>query len=59
MAQLRKPLHDDGPVNVGEQRLLDFLSVKLPNNYIVIPNLNISITGPNRVITLINKQSVF
>ena len=49
MAQLRKPLHDDGPVNVGEQRLLDFLSVKLPNNYIVIPNLNISITGPNRV----------
>lgn len=34
MAQLRKPLHDDGPVNVGEQRLLDFLSVKLPNNYI-------------------------
>ena len=49
MAQLRKPLHDDGPVNVGEQRLLDFLSVKLPNSYIVIPNLNISITGPNRV----------
>ena len=25
MAQLRKPIHDDGPVNAGEQRLLDFL----------------------------------
>lgn len=49
MAQLRKPLHDDGPVNAGEQRLLDFLCVKLPNNYMVIPNLNISITGKNRV----------
>ena len=49
MAQLRKPLHDDGPVNAGEQRLLDFLCVKLPNNYMVIPNLNISITERNRV----------
>lgn len=49
MAQLRKPIHDDGPVNAGEKRLLGFLCVKLPDNYIVIPNLNISITGPNRV----------
>ena len=49
MAQLRKPIHDDGPVNAGEQRLLDFLCVKLPDNYMVIPNLNIPITGPNRV----------
>lgn len=49
MAQIRKPIHDDGPVNAGEKRLLDFLSVSLPNNYIVVPNLNISITGQNRV----------
>ena len=28
MAQLRKPIHDDGPVNASEQRLLDFLCVK-------------------------------
>ena len=49
MAQLRKPVHDDGPVNAGEKRLLDFLSVSLPNNYIIIPNLNIPITGQNRV----------
>lgn len=29
MAQLRKPIHDDGPVNAGEQRLLDFLALKV------------------------------
>ena len=29
MAQLRKPIHDDGPVNAGEQRLLDFLGLKV------------------------------
>lgn len=29
MAQLRKPIHDDGPVNAGEQRLLDFHNVKV------------------------------
>jgi hypothetical protein len=49
MAQLRKPKHDDGPVNAGEQRLLDYLCVKLPDNYIVIPNCNFAITGPNYV----------
>ena len=49
MAQLRKPIHDDGPVNVGEKRLLDYLSVKLPDSYIVIPNINIAITGQNQV----------
>jgi hypothetical protein len=46
---LKKPIHDDGSVNAGEQRLLDYLSVMLPNNYYVIPNLNIAITGQNRV----------
>ena len=49
MAQIRKPVHDDGPVNAGEQRLLDYLSVKLPDDYIVIPNLNMAITGQNHV----------
>ena len=43
MAQIRKPIHDDGPVNAGEQRLLDYLDLKLPSNYIIIPNLNIAI----------------
>ena len=49
MAQLKKPLHDDGPVNAGEKRLLDYLVAVLPSNYYVIPNLNIAITGQNRV----------
>ena len=49
MAIIKRPPHDDGPVNAGEQRLLDYLSVKLPNNYFIIPNCNIAITGPNRV----------
>lgn len=49
MAQIRKPLHDDGPVNAGEKRLLDFLSVKLPDNYYIVPNLNFAIMGNNHV----------
>ena len=49
MAQVRRPIHDDGPVNAGEKRLLDFLDLKLPSNYIIIPNLNLAITGQNRV----------
>ena len=47
MAIIKRPPHDDGPVNAGEKRLLDYLSVKLPNNYFIIPNCNIAITGPN------------
>ena len=49
MARIVHPRHDDGPVNVGEQRLLKFLELKLPKDYIIIPNLNLPITGPNRV----------
>lgn len=49
MGQLKKPLHDDGPVNAGESRLLNYLVTMLPNNYYIIPNLNIAITGENRV----------
>lgn len=49
MAQIRRPLHDDGPVNAGEQRLQDFLRVKLPDNYYLIPNLNLASMGPNNV----------
>ena len=50
MAIIKRPPHDDGPVNAGEQRLLDFLSVKLPDNYYIIPNCNIAITGPHHEI---------
>lgn len=49
MGQIKRPIHDDGPVNAGEQRLLSFLEALLPANYYIIPNLNIAITGQNRV----------
>ncbi len=49
MAQIKNPIHDEGPVNAGEKRMLDFLSVKLPDDYIIVPNINLAITGPNRV----------
>lgn len=49
MAQIKRPLHDEGAVNAGEQRLQDFLSVKLPEDYIVIPNVNLPVMGPNHV----------
>ncbi len=38
MAQIKHPIHGSGPVNAGEQRLLNFLEVKLPDDYVVIPN---------------------
>lgn len=38
MAQIKKPLHGTGPVNAGEQRLIDFLHARLPDDYYVIPN---------------------
>ena len=47
MAIIKRPPHDDGPVNAGEQRLLRFLSENLPDNFYIIPNCNIAITGPN------------
>lgn len=49
MAKIKCPLHDDGPVNAGEQRLLDYLSLKLPENYYIVPNVNLPISGPNNV----------
>lgn len=49
MAQIRHPRHDDGPVNQGEKRLLDFLALKLPEEYIIIPNLNLAVRGTNRM----------
>lgn len=48
MAQIKKPKFDEGAVNAGEERLFKFLEASLPNNYHVIPNLNIAITGQNK-----------
>lgn len=49
MAQIKRPIHDDGPVNGGEQRLQTYLQMRLPDDYIVVPNVNLAITGPNHV----------
>lgn len=38
MGKLVKPIQSDGPVNGGEQRLIDFLYLRLPDNYYIIPN---------------------
>jgi serine/threonine protein kinase len=44
MAILLKSPGNTGPVNAGEQRLLDFLFKNLPDEYYLIPNLDL----PNR-----------
>ena len=31
------------------KRLLDYLSLKLPENYYIVPNVNLPISGPNNV----------
>ena len=38
MAKICNPKFSSGPVNAGEERLMKFLEVKLPDNYYLIPN---------------------
>ena len=38
MAKICTPKFASGPVNAGEERLLKFLEVKLPDNYYLVPN---------------------
>ena len=38
MAKICTPKFSNGPVNAGEERLLKFLEVKLPDGYYLIPN---------------------
>ena len=38
MAQIVYPKHSEGPVNIGEKRLIDFLALSLPADYYIIPN---------------------
>lgn len=47
MAQIINPLYGTGPVNAGEQRLLERLSVKLPDDYCIIPNGEIPVKVSN------------
>lgn len=46
MAKIIKPPYFDSVVNAGEKRLLDYLQVKLPDNYFLIPNVEIASTNP-------------
>lgn len=46
MAKILKPPYFEAVVNAGEKRLLDFLEVNLPENYFLIPNVEIASTNP-------------
>ena len=46
MATIIKPPYFEQVVNAGEKKLLDFLEVNLPDNYFLIPNVEIASTNP-------------
>lgn len=46
MAKISRPPYFESVVNAGEKRLLDFLEVSLPDNYYLIPNVEIASTNP-------------
>ncbi|WP_026750676.1 serine/threonine protein kinase [Sediminibacterium sp. C3] len=46
MARIITPPFFDSVVNAGEKRLLDFLEVNLPDDYFLLPNLEIASTNP-------------
>lgn len=46
MARIIKPPYFEEVVNAGEQRLINFLEVNLPDNYTLIPNVEIAATNP-------------
>jgi len=46
MAKLVPPPYFEDTVNPGERRLLDYLLVNLPNDYLLIPNIEVASTNP-------------
>lgn len=46
MARIIKPPYFTSVVNLGEQRLIDFLVDKLPDNYYLVPNVELASTNP-------------
>lgn len=46
MAKIIKPPYFDTVVNAGEKRLLDYLEVNLPDDYFLVPNVEIASTNP-------------
>lgn len=46
MGKIRLPRHSEGAVNAGEERLLKFLEVNLPEDYFIIPNAEFASVNP-------------
>ncbi|NWQ43321.1 protein kinase [Bacillus sp. EB106-08-02-XG196] len=46
MAKIVKPPYFEAVVNAGEVRLLEYLEANLPDNYYLIPNVEIASTNP-------------
>lgn len=46
MAIIKQPTYFDGVVNVGEEKLLKFLEVNLPDDFYLIPNIELVSTNP-------------
>ncbi|GMQ28064.1 methylation-associated defense system protein kinase MAD6 [Algoriphagus confluentis] len=46
MAKIIVPPYFDSVVNTGEKRLLDYLEVKLPDSFYLVPNVEIASTNP-------------
>jgi serine/threonine protein kinase len=46
MAKIIKPPYFESVVNAGEKRLLDYLELNLPDNYYLVPNVEIASTNP-------------
>jgi serine/threonine protein kinase len=46
MAKIIKPPYFESVVNAGEKRLLEFLELNLPDEYFLIPNIEITSTNP-------------
>ena len=51
MATIIKPPYFEQVVNAGEKKLLDFLEVNLPDNYFLVPNVEIASTNPKNLRT--------
>ena len=45
MAIIVKPTYFDAVVNAGEQKLMDFLEVNLPDDFFLIPNIELVSTN--------------
>ena len=46
MATIINPKFNTGPVNAGEERLLKFLEVNLPDGYYIVPNAEFANINP-------------